>query len=121
MQKLGNQQTRKPQFQVSRKPRPLIEDRRDPRSVFVDGAWQESSHRAGMGWIIKGINGACISQGSLNRPCVSSALVAEALALTRCVCCGTQSSPNLLGLLCPHQHPNLRVGSERDCRHSSRH
>lgn len=50
-------------------------------SCWCDGAWQESTKAGGMGWIIKNTKGEVICRGSSNRPFVSSALMAEALAM----------------------------------------
>lgn len=48
---------------------------------FSDAAWQASSRLGGMGWIIKDPLNSVFLQGSSSRPFVTSALVAEALAL----------------------------------------
>ncbi|KAG2299076.1 hypothetical protein Bca52824_035548 [Brassica carinata] len=50
-------------------------------SCWIDGAWQESSFAGGMGWIIKNSAEEVLCRGSSNRSHVSSALMAEALAM----------------------------------------
>lgn len=50
-------------------------------TCFGDGAWQNTTQGDRMGWVISDSDGSPISQGSESRPFVSSALVAESLAL----------------------------------------
>ncbi|XP_013739997.1 uncharacterized protein LOC106442922 [Brassica napus] len=49
--------------------------------IFTDGAWDAKSKYGGMGWIFKDLGGSTLAQGSDARSFVSSALMAEALAL----------------------------------------
>ncbi|KAL0712935.1 hypothetical protein Bca4012_019913 [Brassica carinata] len=48
---------------------------------FSDAAWQESSGNGGVGWIFQNRSGDIVAHGSSARRFVSSALVAEALAI----------------------------------------
>lgn len=48
---------------------------------FTDGAWEAESKKGGMGWIFKDKEGLLVAQGSNAKSYVSSALMAEALAL----------------------------------------
>lgn len=50
-------------------------------TCFSDASWLKSSYRCGMGWSIKDPMTGLIRNGSSSRPYVSSALMAEALAL----------------------------------------
>ncbi|CAL9240893.1 unnamed protein product, partial [Arabidopsis halleri] len=63
----------------------LSKIRNSPRSdalcCFSDAAWKAESSSCGLGWIIKDPSKVLIHQGSSSRPFVSSALVAESLAL----------------------------------------
>ncbi|EOA27690.1 hypothetical protein CARUB_v10023843mg, partial [Capsella rubella] len=54
---------------------------KDAFSCFTDASWQQSSHSCGLVWIIKSPSATVCLQGTASRPFVSSALVAEALAL----------------------------------------
>ncbi|CAL9235311.1 unnamed protein product [Arabidopsis halleri] len=48
---------------------------------YVDAAWCATTRLSGAGWILKSPDGLILSQASSTRPFVSSALVAEALAI----------------------------------------
>ncbi|CAE6050810.1 unnamed protein product [Arabidopsis arenosa] len=54
---------------------------KDALWCFSDAAWKAESSCCGLGWIIKDPAKKVIHQGSSSRPFVSSALVAESLAL----------------------------------------
>lgn len=62
---------------------PQPTDITNPSSLlcFTDGAWDAKSKYGGMGWIFKDLEGSTLAQGSDARSFVSSALMAEALAL----------------------------------------
>lgn len=48
---------------------------------WTDGAWKETELAGGMGWIIKNAAGEVLGRGAASRSHVSSALMAEALAM----------------------------------------
>ena len=50
-------------------------------SCWTDGAWKETELAGGMGWIIKNAAGEVLGRAAASRSHVSSALMAEALAM----------------------------------------
>ncbi|XP_013650554.1 uncharacterized protein LOC106355088 [Brassica napus] len=46
-----------------------------------DAAWDKSTNKGGLGWIISDRSGSIIKQGSTTQPFINSLIVAEALAL----------------------------------------
>lgn len=63
------------------KPPPPSSSRSDAISCFVDAAWNASSRCCGMGWVIQDTSKDLSVRSSSHREFVSSALVAEALAM----------------------------------------
>lgn len=65
---------------------------------FTDGAWDAGSKKGGMGWLFKDKDGTIVAQGTDMKRYVSSALMAEALALKSALLAAT--SLGFLDLRC---------------------
>ncbi|XP_010446224.1 PREDICTED: uncharacterized protein LOC104729021 [Camelina sativa] len=70
-----------PKKQTKRKPVEAIPIHPEACVCFSDAAWNATTKVCGLGWTIKNFTSGLTQQGSTSRPFVSSALVAEALAL----------------------------------------
>lgn len=81
---------------------------------LCDGAWQESTKAGGMGWIIKNTEGEVICRGSSNRFFVSSALMAEALAMREALKKAKDSKLQSLQILSDSQVLVLALREGRD-------
>ena len=93
---------------------PVCKNPIDSPSCWCDGAWQESTKAGGMGWIIKNTEGEVICRGSSNRFFVSSALMAEALAMREALKKAKDSKLQSLQILSDSQVLVLALREGRD-------
>lgn len=65
----------------NRNHRAPIQNSRTTTKCYIDAAWDASTGRAGLAWVIKDLSSGFQESDSQTADCVSSPLVAEALAL----------------------------------------